>query len=57
MLKELDGVNTDYQEQIIDAISVRQDDLKRALIDATCAISTAQLADFDWQLKVGLCTT
>ncbi|XP_019381917.1 PREDICTED: COMM domain-containing protein 8 [Gavialis gangeticus] len=52
--QQLNELNSSYQEAIIKCLKARKEDIGRALVEKINAISSAQLQDFDWQLKLAL---
>ena len=48
-----------HAECISQCVKSRQEEIHQALVDRTNAISSTQLQDFDWQMKViaAMCTT
>ncbi|KAG9479582.1 COMM domain-containing protein 8 [Eleutherodactylus coqui] len=51
---ELGGINPEYQEMISKCIKGRKPEIKDALVEKVCAMSSAHLQDFDWQLKLAM---
>lgn len=51
-MQNLPNLPEDYKNEVINAINVRRDDLRAALVETTCAVSHDSLNDFDWQVKV-----
>ncbi|KAM4052327.1 COMM domain-containing protein 8 [Anomaloglossus baeobatrachus] len=51
---ELGGLNPEYQEMITKCIKSRKPEIKDALVEKVCAMSSACLQDFDWQLKLAM---
>ncbi|KAF2977551.1 hypothetical protein EK904_000304 [Melospiza melodia maxima] len=47
-------LNSDYQEAITKCLKGRKEEIRNALVENVHAISSAQLQDFDWQLKLAL---
>ena len=45
-------VDSDYRDKIVDAITIRNEDLVKAMVQATNHIAQASLGDFFWKLKV-----
>ncbi|XP_078403411.1 COMM domain-containing protein 8 [Cetorhinus maximus] len=54
ILQLLDGLSVPHQEAVLNCLKGRKEELKSALIEKTNAVSSAQLRDFDWQLKLPL---
>ncbi|XP_044148601.1 COMM domain-containing protein 8 isoform X1 [Bufo gargarizans] len=52
--KELSGLNPEYQEMMIRCMTSRRPEIKDALVERACAMSSAYLKDFDWQLKLAM---
>nr|XP_045017677.1 COMM domain-containing protein 8 [Jaculus jaculus] len=53
-LEQLSQLNSCHQETILKCLKSRRDEIKQALLGEIVAISSAQLQDFDWQLKLAL---
>uniref|UniRef100_A0A8C8SP38 COMM domain containing 8 n=1 Tax=Pelusios castaneus TaxID=367368 RepID=A0A8C8SP38_9SAUR len=53
-VQELNELNSSYQEAIIKCLKGRKEEIRQALVERINAISSAQLQDFDWQLKLAL---
>ncbi|XP_073513041.1 COMM domain-containing protein 8 [Phyllobates terribilis] len=51
---ELSGLNPEYQEMMIKCIKSRKPEIKDALVEKVCAMSSSYLQDFDWQLKLAM---
>ncbi|CAJ0956770.1 unnamed protein product [Ranitomeya imitator] len=51
---ELSGLNPEYQEMMIKCIKSRNPEIKEALVEKVCAMSSSYLQDFDWQLKLAM---
>ncbi|NWV60913.1 COMD8 protein, partial [Malurus elegans] len=47
-------LNSDCQEAITKCLKGRKEEIRNALVERVNAISSAQLQDFDWQLKLAL---
>ncbi|XP_014167559.2 COMM domain-containing protein 8 [Geospiza fortis] len=47
-------LNSDYQEAITKCLKGRKEEIRTALVENVNEISSAQLQDFDWQLKLAL---
>ncbi|XP_048191305.1 COMM domain-containing protein 8-like [Perognathus longimembris pacificus] len=54
VLQQLNQLNSFHQEAIMKCLKNRKDELKQALSGEIVDISSAQLQDFDWQLKLAL---
>ncbi|XP_078073142.1 COMM domain-containing protein 8 [Mustelus asterias] len=54
ILQLLNGLSAPHQEAVLNCLKGRKEELKSALIEKTNAMSSAQLQDFDWQLKLPL---
>nr|XP_012296452.1 COMM domain-containing protein 8 isoform X1 [Aotus nancymaae] len=52
ILQQLNQLNSSHQETIMKCVKSRKDEIKQALLREIVAISSAQLQDFDWQVKV-----
>ncbi|XP_006872739.1 PREDICTED: COMM domain-containing protein 8 [Chrysochloris asiatica] len=52
--QQLNQLNSCHQEAIMKCLKSRADEIKQALSGEIVAISSAQLQDFDWQLKLAL---
>ncbi|XP_019336744.1 COMM domain-containing protein 8 isoform X2 [Alligator mississippiensis] len=52
--QQLNELNSSYQEAIIKCLKARKEEIRPALVEKINAISSAQLQDFDWQLKLAL---
>ncbi|XP_062899275.1 COMM domain-containing protein 8 [Mobula hypostoma] len=50
----MNGLSASHQEAVLSCLKARKDELRRALIEKTNNMSSAQLQDFDWQLKLPL---
>ncbi|KAL8207438.1 UNVERIFIED_CONTAM: COMM domain-containing protein 8 [Gekko kuhli] len=53
-LQQLSELSSDSQKAVVTCLKGRKPDIRHALIERTNAISSAQLQDFDWQLKLAL---
>ncbi|XP_015268251.1 PREDICTED: COMM domain-containing protein 8 [Gekko japonicus] len=53
-LQQLSELSSDSQKAVVTCLKARKPDIRHALIERTNAISSAQLQDFDWQLKLAL---
>lgn len=51
-VQQMSELNANYQEAIIKCLKGRKEEIRNALVETVNAISSAQLQDFDWQLKV-----
>ncbi|KAM3939614.1 COMM domain-containing protein 8 [Leptodactylus fuscus] len=51
---ELTGLNPECQEIIMKCIKSRKSEIKDALVEKVCSMSSAYLQDFDWQLKLAM---
>ncbi|XP_075051366.1 COMM domain-containing protein 8 isoform X2 [Mixophyes fleayi] len=51
---QLNGLNPEYQEVILKCLKSRRPEIKDALTEKVCAMSSAYLQDFDWQLKLAM---
>ncbi|XP_065734275.1 COMM domain-containing protein 8 [Phocoena phocoena] len=51
---QLDQLNSSHQEAIMKCLKSRKDEIKQALLEEIVDISSSQLQDFDWQLKLAL---
>ncbi|XP_012495345.1 PREDICTED: COMM domain-containing protein 8 [Propithecus coquereli] len=54
IFQQLNQLNSFHHEVIIKCLKSRKDEIKQALLGEIVAISSAQLQDFDWQLKLAL---
>ncbi|XP_038647199.1 COMM domain-containing protein 8 isoform X3 [Scyliorhinus canicula] len=54
ILQLLNGLAAPHQEAVLNCLKGRKEELKSALIEKTNAVSSAQLQNFDWQLKTPL---
>ncbi|XP_038647198.1 COMM domain-containing protein 8 isoform X2 [Scyliorhinus canicula] len=54
ILQLLNGLAAPHQEAVLNCLKGRKEELKSALIEKTNAVSSAQLQNFDWQLKLPL---
>ncbi|CAH1798389.1 unnamed protein product, partial [Owenia fusiformis] len=52
--KACEEVPSSIMQQITDSLWVRREDIRRSLVEATCAVSQTYLTDFDWQLKLAM---
>ncbi|XP_037020623.2 COMM domain-containing protein 8 [Artibeus jamaicensis] len=52
--QQLNELNSFNQEAIMKCLKSRKDEIKQALLGEIVDISSAQLQDFDWQLKLAL---
>ncbi|KAM9237685.1 COMM domain-containing protein 8 isoform 1-T1 [Dugong dugon] len=52
--QQLDQLNSFHQEAIMKCLKSRKDDIRQALLGEIVDISSAQLQNFDWQLKLAL---
>ncbi|XP_020014022.1 COMM domain-containing protein 8 [Castor canadensis] len=53
-LQQLNQLNSLHQEAIMKCLKSRKDEIKQTLLGEIVDISSAQLQDFDWQLKLAL---
>ncbi|XP_069832626.1 COMM domain-containing protein 8 [Dendropsophus ebraccatus] len=51
---ELSRLNPEYQDVIIKCLKGRKPEIKDALVEKVCAMSSSYLQDFDWQLKLAM---
>ena len=54
MSQQLNQLNSSHQEAIMKCLKRRKDEIKQTLLEETVDISSAQLQNFDWQLKLAL---
>lgn len=54
ILQQLDNLNSHHQEAVMKCLKSRKDEIKQTLLEEIVDISSAQLQDFDWQLKFAL---
>ncbi|XP_054585247.1 COMM domain-containing protein 8 [Eptesicus fuscus] len=52
--QQLNQLNSSHQEAIMKCLKSRKDEIKQTLLNEVVDISSAQLQDFDWQLKLAL---
>ncbi|NXU86224.1 COMD8 protein, partial [Xiphorhynchus elegans] len=52
--QQITELNSDYQEAITKCLKGRKEEIRNALVERVNGISSAQLQDFDWQLKLAL---
>ncbi|XP_075400489.1 COMM domain-containing protein 8 isoform X1 [Tenrec ecaudatus] len=52
--QQLSQLNSFHQEAVMKCLRSRKDEIKQALLGEIVDISSAQLQDFDWQLKLAL---
>lgn len=52
--QQLNKLNSFHQEAIMKCLKTRKDEIKQAPSEEIVGISSAQLQDFDWQLKLAL---
>ncbi|CAI9153070.1 unnamed protein product [Rangifer tarandus platyrhynchus] len=52
--QQLSQLNPSHQEAIMKCLKSRKDEIKQTLLEEIVDISSAQLQDFDWQLKLAL---
>ncbi|KAM9679010.1 COMM domain-containing protein 8 isoform 1-T1 [Trichechus inunguis] len=52
--QQLNQLNSFHQEAIMKCLKSRKDDIRQALLGEIVDISSAQLQNFDWQLKLAL---
>ncbi|XP_072563066.1 COMM domain-containing protein 8 isoform X2 [Paramormyrops kingsleyae] len=50
-LAELDS---SYSDAILSCLKARNEEIRQSLVERTNAVSSAQLQDFDWQIKLAL---
>ncbi|KAM6150727.1 COMM domain-containing protein 8 [Erethizon dorsatum] len=53
-LQQLSQLSSSHQEPIMKCLKSRKDEIKQVLLEEIVNISSAQLQDFDWQLKLAL---
>ncbi|OXB58578.1 hypothetical protein ASZ78_004401 [Callipepla squamata] len=53
-IQQMSELNANYQEAIVKCLKGRKEEIRNALVETVNAISSAQLQDFDWQLKLAL---
>ncbi|KAH0616217.1 hypothetical protein JD844_027174 [Phrynosoma platyrhinos] len=53
-VQQLGDLNSDCRKALVTCLKGRRHDIRHALIEKTNAICSAQLLDFDWQLKLAL---
>lgn len=54
ILQQLNQLNSSHQETFMKCLKSRKDEIKQTLLEEIVGISSAQLQDFDWQLKLAL---
>ncbi|XP_007539747.1 COMM domain-containing protein 8 [Erinaceus europaeus] len=52
--QQLNQLNSVHQEAVMKCLKSRKDEIKQTLLEEIVGISSAQLKDFDWQLKLAL---
>ncbi|XP_053314398.1 COMM domain-containing protein 8 [Spea bombifrons] len=50
----LNGLSAEHQDAILKCLKSRKPEISEALMEKVCAMSSAYLRDFDWQLKLAL---
>ncbi|XP_033614805.1 COMM domain-containing protein 8 isoform X2 [Fukomys damarensis] len=53
-LQQLNQLSSSHQESVMKCLKSRKDEIKQVLLGEIVDISSAQLQDFDWQLKLAL---
>lgn len=53
-LQQLNQLDSFHQEAVMKCLKSRKDEIKKTLLGEIVDISSAQLQDFDWQLKLAL---
>nr|XP_035927859.1 COMM domain-containing protein 8 isoform X3 [Halichoerus grypus] len=51
IFQQLNQLNSFHQQAVMKCLKSRKDEIKQALLEEIVDISSAQLQDFDWQLK------
>ncbi|XP_040822049.1 COMM domain-containing protein 8 isoform X2 [Ochotona curzoniae] len=54
VFQQLNQLNSSHQQAIMKCLKSRKDEIKQTLLGEIVDISSAQLQDFDWQLKLAL---
>ncbi|XP_033870318.3 COMM domain-containing protein 8-like isoform X1 [Acipenser ruthenus] len=54
VIRSLTGLGSSYQDVILKCLEGRKEEIRQILVEKTNTISSAQLQDFDWQLKLAL---
>ncbi|XP_032708296.1 COMM domain-containing protein 8 [Lontra canadensis] len=54
IFQQLNQLNSFHQQAVMKCLKSRKDEIKQALLEEIVDISSAQLQDFDWQLKLAL---
>ncbi|KAM4808947.1 COMM domain-containing protein 8 [Rhinophrynus dorsalis] len=54
VVNQLSGLSAEHQEAILKCLRSRKPEIEEALVENMCAMSSAYLQDFDWQLKLAL---
>nr|XP_015200654.1 PREDICTED: COMM domain-containing protein 8 [Lepisosteus oculatus] len=52
--QSINWLDIGYQEAILTCLKGRKEEIRQALVEKTNAISSTQLQDFDWQIKLAL---
>ncbi|NXL91122.1 COMD8 protein, partial [Alectura lathami] len=53
-IQQMSELNANYQEAITKCLKGRKEEIRNALVERVNGISSVQLKDFDWQLKLAL---
>ncbi|XP_033890665.1 COMM domain-containing protein 8-like isoform X1 [Acipenser ruthenus] len=54
VIQSLTGLSSSYQDVVLKCLKGRKEEIRQALVEKTNTVSSAQLQDFDWQLKLAL---
>ncbi|XP_014447078.2 COMM domain-containing protein 8, partial [Tupaia chinensis] len=54
ILQQLNQLNSSHQEAVMKCLKSRRGEIRQALLGEVVDISSVQLQDFDWQLKLAL---
>ncbi|NIG58499.1 COMM domain-containing protein [Pontoporia blainvillei] len=52
--QQLNQLNSSHQDALMKCLESRKDEVKQALLEEVVEVSSSQLQDFDWQLKLAL---
>ncbi|KAG7458977.1 hypothetical protein MATL_G00226390 [Megalops atlanticus] len=54
VLESLGDLDSGHRDAVLTCLKGRRDEIRHALLERTNAVSSAQLQDFDWQIKLAL---
>ncbi|XP_006004704.1 COMM domain-containing protein 8 [Latimeria chalumnae] len=54
VLQKMSALSPDHHEAMMKCLKGRKEEIRQALVEKTNEVSSAQLQDFDWQLKLAL---